>query len=77
MIIISDIDLRNFGFWSGGKDTAKTLTLEEIDQIQFILEDSYPDGMTETDVNDFFWFERDTIAYWLGYTNWEELEQSR
>ena len=28
---------------------------------------------TETDINDFFWFERDTIADLLGYSDWEAL----
>ena len=35
----------------------------------------YPDGMTDTQVNDLFWFEEDFIAQILGYRNWEELEE--
>lgn len=31
--------------------------------------------MDATDVNDFFWFENDTIADWLGFSDWEELER--
>lgn len=65
--------LVNFNFWSGAKDTVKYLTNDEINTIENILEDVYPDGMTETEINDFFWFEDDTIAEWLGYSDFEEI----
>jgi hypothetical protein len=73
MKIYSEKSLRNFDFWSGAKDTVKYLTTEELEQIETILEDSYPDGMSDTELNDFFWFEDDTIAEWLGYEDFEEL----
>lgn len=73
MKIYSEKSLTNFEFWSGGKDTAKYLTNEELDLIESLLEDCYPDGMDETEVNDFFWFEDDTIAEWLGYNDFEEI----
>lgn len=66
--------LKDFEFWSGAKDTIKYLTDSEMDTIESILEDLYFDGgMSETDINDFFWFEEDTIAEWLGYANFEEI----
>lgn len=65
--------LVNFEFWSGAKDTVKYLTTEELETIESILEDVNPDGMTETEINDFFWFEEDTIAEWLGYSDFEEI----
>ena len=62
--------LRNFNFWSGAKDTADCLTLEQIDTIEQYLEECYADGeISDTEINDFFWFERETIAEWLGYRN--------
>lgn len=73
MKVYNEVNLRGFGFWSGAKDTVKYLTDEELDQIEAILEDAYPDGMSETEINDFFWFEEDTIAEWLGYNDFEEL----
>lgn len=66
-------NLTNFEFWSGAKNTVEYLTWEELEQIESILEEMYPDGMDETDINDFFWFEEDTIAEWLGYEDFEEL----
>lgn len=63
----------DFEFWSGGKDTVEDLTCNEVETIISILEDCYPEGMSETELNDFFWFERDTIAEWLGYSSFEEI----
>lgn len=76
-IIIEDKRLRDFDFWSGAKDTVDYLTSDELDTIEDILEDAYPDGMTETQVNDLFWFDTDVIAEWLGYDDFESLINER
>lgn len=73
MKIYEEKSLRDFEFWSGAKDTVKYLTLEELDTIESILEDTYPEGMEDTEINDFFWFDDDTIAEWLGYNDFEEI----
>lgn len=73
MKIYTEDTLRNFDFWSGAKDTVKYLTDDELDTIENILEDLYPDGMEDTQINDIFWFEDDWIAEMLGYEDFEEL----
>lgn len=73
MRIVTETSLRYFDFWSGAKDTAECLTLGQLDTIEAILEECYPEGMTDTQINDFFWFEKDTIAEWLGFSSWESL----
>lgn len=73
MKIYTEESLRNFEFWSRARDTVEYLTDEELNTIEAILEDSYPDGMDETDINDLFWFEDDLIAEWLGYENFEAI----
>lgn len=73
MKIYKEENLTSFEFWGGAKDTVKYLTWEELEQIESMLEEMYPDGMDETELNDFFWFEDDTIAEWLGYEDFEEL----
>lgn len=73
MKIYSEKRLINFDFWCGAKDTFAALTYDEIEQIEAILEDAYPEGISETMLNDLFWFEENTIAEWLGYNNFEEL----
>lgn len=77
MIVKSDTPIREFNFWSGAKDTVKYLILEELDSVESILDDLYPEGISETDLNDFFWFDNDTIAEWLGYHDFDELIKSR
>lgn len=72
-----EVALRNFEFWSGARSRADMLTCRELDQIEGELEMLYPDGMTDTDVNDIFWFEEDFIAQRLGYSDWEELKEDR
>lgn len=73
MKIYTDTTLSSFDFWAGAKDTAEYLTAEELDTIEMLLEDAYPEGMTDTELNDFFWFEDDTIAEWLGYNDFTEI----
>lgn len=73
MKVYSEQSLRDFEFWSGAKETAKYLTAEQMDTVETMLEDLYPDGMSETEINDIFWFEEDTIADWLGYDSFDEI----
>ena len=73
MKIYTENNLRDFEFWSGAVDTVKYLTKEELDAIETIFEDMYPDGMDETQINDIFWFEDDWIAEMLGYNDFEEI----
>ena len=74
-------NLADFDFWGGAVDTADTLR-ELDDVVDFdvfgCLEAMMEDDITEwseTGINDFFWFEDDTIAEWLGYSSWEGLER--
>ena len=73
MKINKEESLRNFEFWSGAADTVKELTPNQMDEIEIILAEQYPEGMDETELNDFFWFDRDTIADWLGYDDFDKL----
>ena len=74
MKIYSEKSLRNFEFWSGAKENANELTGAQLDEVETILEDLYPEGMDETQINDLFWFDFDTIKEWLGITDEEEAE---
>lgn len=75
MKITEEISLRDFEGWSGAVDTLNTLTDEQKDELEAILEELYPNGMGETSLNDILWFENDTIAEWLGFDDWEDLER--
>ena len=73
MTICKEESLRDFEFWSGAADTVKYLTIDDLDTIENILEDIYPDGLNATQLNDLFWFDDDTIAEWLGFNNFDEI----
>ena len=75
MKITSEISLRNFEGWSGAVYTLNTLTDEQKDVLEAILEELYQDGVDETSLNDILWFENDEIAKWLGFEDWEDLER--
>lgn len=77
MKIWSDDSIRNFNFWSGGRDTVNDLTWEDFDILEPIIEEMFDGEVEDVDLNDFFWFERDTIASWLGYEDYEELIRDR
>lgn len=78
MNIKQEISLRNFEFWSGGKDRADNCTVEDLDSIEEFLEEIEPEeGWTDTDINDFFWFDFDTLAQHLGYENEEDFDRKR
>lgn len=74
MKITSETSLKNFEFWSGAKDSANELTSSQFDEVENILEDLYPDGMTDTQINDLFWFDFDTVKEWLGIEDEDEDE---
>lgn len=65
MKIVNEMPLRDFKFWSGAKDTVAGLTNDQFDLLEEKLEEEYPDGMTDTEINNFFWFNRNIIREWL------------
>lgn len=75
--ISKEISLKDFEFWSGAKTTRSLLTDKELDLIEETLEDIEPNGMDATSLNDFFWFDTDIIAEWLGYENYEQMFEDR
>lgn len=74
MKIFKEESLRYFEFWSGAKENANELSGEQLDELETILEDAYPDGIDETTLNDLMWFEFDTIKEWLGIEDNDEEE---
>lgn len=67
MKITSEMSLKNFKAWSGAKDTLnKLIELDKCDELEFILDDLYPDGLTDTQLNDILWFEDEWINEILG-----------
>ena len=75
--------LSEFHFWSGARDRADQLTVEQL----YRLDDIVPEWMqwgeystdghipSDTEINNLFWFDEDLIAQMLGFKNWESLER--
>jgi hypothetical protein len=76
MIITSEKSLRNFEFWSDAKSNAEKLTYNQFNEVESIFEDLYPEGMSETQINDYFWFDFESICEWLGIEEEEEEEEN-
>ena len=78
MKIISETCLGDFKFWSGAEDTAQRIWEEKgeegWEQLEAILEDLYPDGIDETELNDLLWFDAATVYEWLGIGDENENE---
>ncbi len=75
MRIYEEKSLRNFEFWSGGRDSADVLTGDQLDAIEEAFEEMYPDGMEDTQINDTFWFDEDWVAQQLGFKNFGQLQR--
>lgn len=74
MIYTVETSLENFDAWSGGKATLDVLIEKGVcDEVEEFIEQCLSNP-TETDINDFLWFERDEIAEYLGYEDWEAFE---
>lgn len=76
MKIYKEESLSNFEWWSGAVATADRIWEERgtegWNELEAILEDAYPDGMDETELNDLLWFEPETIFEWLGIGDEED-----
>lgn len=62
MKIIKEMGLENFEAWSGAIDT-KNIIIEanKCDEFEHLIEELYPEGLTETELNDLLWFESDWL----------------
>ena len=76
MTITYDLDLNSFNAWSGAVDTLDRIQREgKCSLLEQILEDIYPDGMTETELNDLLWFDSETVYEWLGIRSEEQIKK--
>ena len=76
MTITYELDLNSFQAWSGAKDTLDRIQREgKCGLLEQILEDTYPDGMTETELNDLLWFDSESVYEWLGIRSEEQIKK--
>ena len=76
MTVTYELDLNSFQAWSGAVDTLNRIQREgKCSLLEQILEDTYPDGMTETELNDLLWFDSESVYGWLGIRSEEQIER--
>lgn len=76
MTIKSEISLENFEAWSGGRSTLNRIINEgKCSQLESMLEDLYPDGMTDTELNDLLWHDSDTVFEWLDIRTYDQIKE--
>ena len=62
-----NLSLRNFDAWSGAVDTKETIIYAGKEkEFDFLIDELYPDGLTDTQLNDLLWFEEDWLFEMLG-----------
>ena len=67
MIIKTEKNLRGFKAWSGAIETKKIILdagLEE--EFEMLIDECYPEGLTDTELNDILWFDSDWVLDMLG-----------
>lgn len=77
MKIYKDYYLRDFNFWGGAKDNVKYLTKDDFTVVELELEEMYPDGIEETELNDLFRFDMDEVSKILGFDDFDNLKKIR
>ena len=66
MKIYQEKSLEDFEFWSGACDLASELTSDQFETLETVLENLYPDGISDTHLNDLFWFEPEWVCQMAG-----------
>lgn len=76
MKVYYELDLENFKAWSGAEDTLDRIYNEgKIGTLEAILEDLYPDGIYETQLNDLLRFDSEQVYEWLDIRSESVIEQ--
>ena len=65
----------NYKPWSGAVDTYELIKdADKLDELEFYLEELYPDGITATQINDILWFDGEEILKYLELGDEEDEE---
>ena len=74
MKIYIETTLVEFNAWSGAIDTKNTiLKHKKENEFDFLIEELYPSGLSETELNDILWFDTEWVFENLGIQEEEEI----
>lgn len=58
MKVFTEISLKDFDAWSGGKDRLDVLIEQDAcDEVERFIDEIFPEGLEETTLNDYLWFD--------------------
>lgn len=67
MIIKKEMSLSKFKPWAGACETFEIIMEHDLtDELEEILINLYPDGITDVELNDLLWFDDEMVFEWLG-----------
>lgn len=76
MKITYELDLNTFEAWSGGEDTLNRIIENGlVNEFEAMLEDCYPDGVDETQLNDLLRFDSEWVYEYLGLETESSLKE--
>lgn len=77
MALVVNVGINGYNPWSGAKETWNRIEEEnKVDDLEFLLEELYPDGITDTQLNDILWFESDWVYENLGISDEDEEDDA-
>lgn len=75
MRVYQEISFEDFDAWSGAVNTKeKIIDAGKAEEFEALVEELFPSGVDETQLNDFLWFDDDYIFESLGITEDDEEE---
>ena len=67
MTLRTEFELVNFETWDSATETKETIIeAGKADEFDSLLDDIFPEGATDTEVNDYLWFDDEDIFRMLG-----------
>lgn len=73
MKLYRELDIHRFEPWGGAVETCnKIIDADKVLALENLLEELYPDGIEETNLNDLLWFESAWVLESLGITDNQE-----
>ena len=76
LTITKTMDIYDYEPWSGAVYAYERITREgKLDELDNVLEEVYPEGIDETELNDLLWFEPETVYEWLDMRTEAEIRE--
>ena len=76
MKIYMEVSLYDFDAWSGGADTLnRVIDAGKVEELEQMLDELYPEGLSDTELNDILWFEEDWVYETLGIRTESEIRE--